>query len=137
MGRWLSIICMTLLLIRGSLSGAKLLGIHINSEVWVIFVLIFLSHVSLGSSASFILVMLLLANRRQVFRASKSLWQQKLLCIMMWFLDELFHNLCNERMNCCLIYVRSEWRLSIYCTALDHSVWIPDFTICCAPLIFG
>lgn len=30
------------------------------------------------------------------------------------FLDQLFHNSCNERVNCCLIYVKSDGGLHLF-----------------------
>lgn len=119
-------------LFHGSLCGPELLGIHINSEVCAIFVLIFLSHVSPGSSANLIPLLVLLANTCQDFRDGEMLSQQRLLCIMMWFLNELFHNLCYERMNCCLIYVMSEWGLSgsVYWAVLHLSMWTFEFMFC-------
>lgn len=131
----LSILYISLLLIHGFLCRLKLLGIRIYSKVWAIFVLIFLSHVSSRRSGSFIL--LLLANTRQNVRASKSLSQQRLLCIMMWFVDELLHNLWNERMNCCLIYVHV-WMTTVcicYWTELDLSTW--SLNNCCVEPLFS
>lgn len=120
-----------LLLFHGSLSGPKLLGIHINSEVFAIFVLIFLSHISPAALPVLFSSIVLLADTWQDFRAGQSLGQQRLLCIMMWFLDELFHNLCNERMSCCLIYVMSEWGLfvSVYWAGLDLSMWTAEIML--------
>lgn len=55
-----------------------------------------------------------------------------LLCIMVWFLDELFHNSCHERMTCCLIHVMSEWGPfgSVYWVGLPLSMWTSEFMVC-------
>lgn len=42
-------------------------------------------------------------------KAIANLGLSRLLCVTVWFLDELFHNLCDERMTCCLIHAMSEW----------------------------
>lgn len=58
-------------------------------------------------------------------KARANLGFSRLLCLMVWFLDELFHNLCPERMTCCLIHAMSEWGPfgSVYWAVLHPHMW--------------
>lgn len=77
---------------------ASLFTLTVRSEQFIFS--IFSAHVSPGSSVDLIFLLVLLANTCLGFG--------RLLCVMVWFLDELFHNSCHERMTCCLIHVMSE-----------------------------